>query len=76
MAKKKAYEVLSPDGFTIEFDPIHYPTKKAALAAFNVWKTRYEAQGYYSSNNGRIALDDLENHCSFNPIEIDPDEEE
>jgi hypothetical protein len=58
-------EVLSPDGFTIEFDKPHYPSKKKAFEAFDKWKKRYEQQGYYSSNNGRIPLDELENYMSI-----------
>jgi hypothetical protein len=56
------YEVLSPDGFTIEFDRPYYTSKEKAFEAFDKWKKRYEVQGYYSSNNGRITLDDLENY--------------
>jgi hypothetical protein len=56
------YEVLSPDGFTIEFDRPYYTSKERAFEAFDKWKKRYEVQGYYSSNNGRITLDDLENY--------------
>jgi hypothetical protein len=56
------YEVLSPDGFTIEFDRPYYTSKEMAFEAFDKWKKRYEVQGYYSSNNGRITLDDLENY--------------
>ena len=59
------YQVLSPDGFTIEFDKPYYPSKKKAFEAFDKWKKRYEVQGYYSSNNGRISLDELENYCTF-----------
>jgi hypothetical protein len=39
-------QVLSPDGFTLEFDKPHYPSKKKAIEAFNNWKKRYENQGY------------------------------
>lgn len=62
------YEVLSPDGFTIEFDKPYYTSKEKAMIAFNEWKERYKRQGYYSSNNGRIPLEDLENHCSIKTI--------
>ena len=61
MAKKK-FDVLSPDGFSIHFSNT-YATREEAMNAFFVWKKRYEAQGYYSSNRGRIPLDELENHC-------------
>ena len=59
------YEVLSPDGFTIERDVPTYPSMKKAIIAFKTWKKRYELQGYYSSNNGRIALVDLDVNCYF-----------
>ena len=62
-------EVLSPDGFTIEFGKPYYPSKKKALEAINKWKKRYELQGYYSSNNGRIPLDELENYMSIKKID-------
>jgi hypothetical protein len=62
-------EVLSPDGFTIEFGKPYYPSKKKAFEAFDKWKKRYELQGYYSSNEyGRIPLEDLENYMSIRKI--------
>lgn len=63
MAKTK-YNILSPDGFTIERDK-SYKSLEEAEAAFEAWKKRYEHQGYYSSNNGRIPLDELRIHCTF-----------
>jgi hypothetical protein len=63
------YEVLSPDGIRIEFDKPHYRSMKKAFEAFNIWKKRFEFQGYYSSNNfGRIPLNDLESYCQFNKV--------
>jgi hypothetical protein len=62
-------EVLSPDGFTIEFGKPYYPSKKKAFEAFDKWKKRYELQGYYSSNNGRIPLNELEEHMSIRKID-------
>ena len=56
------YQVLSPDGFTIEFDKPYYPSKKKAFEAIDKWKERYRRQGYYSSNNGRIPLEELEDY--------------
>lgn len=65
MAKNK-YQILSPDGFTIERDVIGYPSRKKAMEVFNQWKERYKQQGYYSSTNyGRIDLLDLEDFCQF-----------
>ena len=62
------YEVLSPDRFTIEFDRPYYTSKEKAFEAFDRWKKRYEHQGYYSSNNGRITLGELENYITINKI--------
>jgi len=65
MSKNYKYIVLSPDGFTIEFERSYYTSKKRAMEAFNKWKERYVIQGYYSSNRGRISLDELEQYCTF-----------
>jgi hypothetical protein len=63
MAKKK-YDVISPDGFSISFTDTYGSVEKAK-EAFEEWKKRFEAQGYYSSNRGRIPLDELEEHCTI-----------
>lgn len=60
----KAYDVLSPDGFSIDATET-YPSIEAAQEALKQWKKRYTAQGYYSSNKGRIPLDELQNHCKI-----------
>jgi hypothetical protein len=66
MPKQNApVQVLSPDGFTIDFEINEYPNMDAAIAAFEQWKKRYERQGYYSSNFARIPLDELKDHCQF-----------
>ena len=62
------YEVLSPDGFTIEFDRPYYTSKEKAFEAFDKWKERFRRQGYYSSNNGRIPLEDLEDYMYIREI--------
>jgi hypothetical protein len=64
MAVKKKYDLLSPDGFSIERD-VTYSSKKAVKEAFEKWKKRYESQGYYSSNYGRIDLKYLAEECSL-----------
>jgi hypothetical protein len=61
--KHKLFNILSPDGFTISMD--NFKTKKEALNYFAEWKKRFELQGYYSSNNGRISLEDLDDECCF-----------
>ena len=68
MSNKK-YQILSPDGFTIEREPHFYTSKKKALDAFNKWKNNYQQQGYYSSlKYGRIHLLDLQDYCQFTNI--------
>lgn len=59
--------ILSPDGFPISMEP--FETKEEALTFFGDWKKGFKNQGYYSSNNGRIPLEDLENHCEFQSAE-------
>jgi len=67
---RKKYMVLSPDGTTIEFDNYTYPSMKKAMEAFIKWRGRYDAQGFYSSNNGRIPLDELESYCQFKTLTV------
>ena len=59
----KLFNILSPDGFNISME--NFSTKEDALKFFSEWKKRFEKQGYYSSNHGRIPLDELEDECCF-----------
>lgn len=59
----KRYDILSPDGFSIEAGKTY--TKPQIPKAFNQWKKKYETQGYYSSNEGRIPLEDLADVCEI-----------
>lgn len=60
------YQILSPDGFTIEFSKEYYKTKKEALKSFENWVDRYKIQGFYSSNNyGKINFLDIKDYCQF-----------
>ena len=68
MTNETRYDILSPDGFSIHHSDT-YATRQDALNSFFEWKKRFEMQGYYSSNKGRIPLDELEKHCEL--IEID-----
>jgi hypothetical protein len=68
MKEKSFVQVISPDGITIEFGSFYYKNMEDAKKAFERWKKRFESQGYYSSNNGRIPLDELEKHCQFKTI--------
>lgn len=64
MKTRKRFDVISPDGFSID-RVATYKSRKEAIAAFEVWKKRYEMQGYYSSNNGRIPLEELSDFCKI-----------
>ncbi len=61
--EKSKFNVLSPDGFQIDLE--EYENKEKAWKAFEMWKNRFEMQGYYSSNKGRISLNELKNHCKL-----------
>ena len=66
---RKKYMVLSPDGITIERERGTYPSLKKAKEALQKWMKRFEQQGFYSSNYGRIKLEFLENACQIKTIE-------
>ena len=68
MENETRYDVISPDGFSIHHSDT-YKTKEDAMIAFFEWKKRFDIQGYYSSNNGRIPLNELEQHCKI--VKID-----
>jgi len=57
------FDVISPDGLPI--NPSNYASEAKARTAFKKWAKRFEMQGYYSSNAGRIELDDLQSHCKL-----------
>ena len=59
----KLFNILSPDGISISME--NFSTKEEALKFFSEWKKRFEKQGYYSSNHGRIPLTELEDECCF-----------
>jgi hypothetical protein len=64
----KKYDVLSPDGFSIQLTET-YKTKAEATYAFKQWLKRYEKQGYYSSvNYGRIPLNEVIRYCQITEI--------
>ena len=65
---KKQFDVISPDGFSIHHSDT-YKTKEEAKKALTEWVKRYEHQGFYSSNRGRIPLEELELHCEI--VEVD-----
>lgn len=65
-SKTKKYQILSPDGFNIDFSISYYKSKKEALTALKNWLNRYKIHGYYSSTQyGRINLLDLQDYCQL-----------
>jgi hypothetical protein len=67
------YDINSPDGFSISaFNTYRNPEE--AWRAFDQWLKRFERQGYYSSNEGRIPLDQVKKHCSLVTINHTEDE--
>ncbi len=65
---RKKYDILSPDGFSIQFQG-YFPSIKKAKEQFAIWLKRFEGQGYYSSASyGRIPLNEVEQYCTL--IEI------
>jgi hypothetical protein len=65
-SKAKKYQILSPDGFTIDFNVSYYTSIKKAKEALKNWLERYKIQGYYSSSKfGRINLLDVEDYCQL-----------
>ena len=57
-------QILSPDGISINPEGF-FPNFTEARKYFDEWVKRFEKQGYYSSNNGPIKLEDLEEHCTL-----------
>lgn len=55
------YNIMSPDNHTISMNDFNTPEE--ATKFYIEWKKRFIQQGYYSSNNGKILLEDLDNEC-------------
>lgn len=65
-SKAKKYQILSPDGFTIDCNVSYYKSIKQAKEALKNWLQRYKVQGYYSSTRyGQIDLLDIEDYCQL-----------
>lgn len=60
------FRILSPDGFDIRMDKFEYKEDEIENELKEFVK-RYEKQGYYSSNNGRIALENIADYCQVVP---------
>jgi hypothetical protein len=65
---REKFVILSPDGFTIESNKPYYRSLNELHTAFAIWKERFVLQGYYSSNRGRIPLDNLLKECIIKKI--------
>ena len=63
MPKVQKFRILSPDDIDIRMDKFEY-TKKQVPQELEDFAKRYERQGYYSSNRGRIPLEEIAEHCS------------
>lgn len=69
-SKKKKYDVISPDGFSIRIGVPPFNSIKERDQYFKMWKKRFERQGYYSSvKYGRIHLADLADYCEWIEVE-------
>ncbi|MES2397634.1 MAG: hypothetical protein V4549_16610 [Bacteroidota bacterium] len=65
-SKKKKYDVISPDGFSIRIGVPPFNSIKERDDYFKMWKERFARQGYYSSvKYGRIHLADLADYCEW-----------
>lgn len=69
-SKKKKYDVISPDGFSIRIGVPPFSSIKERDKYFKMWKERFANQGYYSSvPYGRIHLADLSDYCQWIEVE-------
>lgn len=60
-SKPKYFIAVSPDN--IQISGCRRKTYENAEKEIKEWTKRFERQGYYSSNNGRISLDELPKKC-------------
>jgi len=68
---KIEYDIISPDGFSIGLEPFKCEEEdfdSEVKTKIEEFKKRFERQGYYSSNEGRIALDDLEDFLTIKKL--------
>ena len=69
----KFYDVMSPDGISINRMKTYGTVEEAGEALDNFVK-KYEAQGYYSSNHGKISVEQLAFHCNLITIPMTAEE--
>lgn len=67
----KYYRILSPDGFDINRHKCLY-RKKEVLLEVESFVKRFESQGYYSSCEGRIELNDLMKYIEVQTVKCSP----
>jgi hypothetical protein len=68
------FDVLSPDGLSIEQDE-YYPTVDEAQAAAELFAHRFSAQGFYSTFRWeRIPVTEIAGRCRI--VEVAPEEDE
>lgn len=72
LSGRYVFNYMSPDG--IHIDGEWYKTPEQAKKAFDEWCKRFEAQGYYSSNEGRISLEELPNDCTLDMMFLSEDD--
>jgi hypothetical protein len=68
--KMKRYQVLSPDGITVEHDKSSYGSLREAKKAAHRFAKNYKAQGYYSQTcyngyNRHIPVDQIPDYCDI-----------
>lgn len=69
------FDVLSPDGMSIDHSE-YYPTREAAAAAAVEYANRFQFQGFYSTwRRERVPLDEIAGRCRIIEV-IDCEEEE
>lgn len=72
---KTYFQVISPDGIEIMPD-LEHETREPAVQEYVQWTKRFERQGYYSSNRGRIDLQDLHSFCKMGEYRYNEIEDE
>lgn len=65
---QKIFQVYSPEGFGIMGSKT-FSSPEEAKRQYDQWAKRFEKQGYYSFNFGRIPIDELERSCVFKEFE-------
>jgi hypothetical protein len=66
-ARFQRFQVISPDGFSLFMNKTYF-TINGAEKDIKKWIKRFEPQGYYSSNSGKISLEELKDLLVFKII--------